>query len=61
MKTKRQGISASAFMAHFSAAGPRIDGPKMCCNCKLNRARWDSIYCSDHCKQQLHNAIREGK
>lgn len=61
MKTNKQGIPAAAFMAAFSSAGRDIAGPKVCCNCKLNRARWDSIYCSDHCKEQFHNAIREGK
>ena len=50
MKTKKQGIPAAAFMASFSSAGRDIAGPKQCVNCKTNRARWDSIYCSDHCR-----------
>jgi hypothetical protein len=58
---KRKGIPAAAFMASFSSAGRDIAGPKVCVNCKTNRARWDSIYCSDHCNQQFHNSIREGK
>ena len=58
---KQQGMTAIAFMASFSSAGRDIAGPKACCNCKLNRARWDSIYCSDSCKQQFHNSIKEGK
>jgi hypothetical protein len=53
MKTNKKGISAAAFMACFSSAGRDIAGPKVCCNCKLNRARWDSIYCSDACKTQF--------
>ena len=60
MKTNRT-ITAAAFMAAFSSAGRDIAGPKLCCACKLNRARWDSIYCSDHCKQQFHNYLKEGK
>lgn len=63
-------LTAAAFMATFSSAGRgdgtlgsagELWGPKLCCNCKLNRARWDSIYCSDHCKQQFHDSLKEGK
>ena len=59
MKTNKQGIPAAAFMASFSSAG-RIDaGPKVCVHCKANRARWDSIYCSDHCKTQFYAEITD--
>jgi hypothetical protein len=60
--TKPNATPASAFMASFSAAG-RIDpaGPKLCVHCKRNRARWDSIYCSEHCRKQFLDALRETK
>jgi hypothetical protein len=57
--TKRKGIPAAAFMAGFSSAGRDISGPKVCVNCKANRARWDSIYCSEHCKAQFMNSLSE--
>ena len=59
---KRNATPAAAFMAHFSAAGriPHVN-PKMCVHCKLNRARWDSIYCSEDCHARFINALREGK
>jgi hypothetical protein len=58
--TKRHATPASAFMAHFSAAG-RIAhvNPKMCVHCKRNRARWDSIYCSEHCHKQFLDTLKE--
>lgn len=63
MKTNKtsKGISAVAFMASFSSAGRDIAGPKQCCNCKTNRARWDSIYCSDSCKQRFYAELRGEK
>jgi hypothetical protein len=54
MKTDRNGIPAAAFMVSFSSAGRGLDGEKVCVHCKANRARWDSIYCSEHCKTQFH-------
>jgi hypothetical protein len=59
MKTNEKGIPAVAFMAAFSSAGRDIAGPKVCVNCKANRARWDSIYCSEHCKWQFMDSLSE--
>lgn len=55
MKTNKKGIPAAAFMAAFSSAGRDIAGPKVCCNCKAKPARWDSIYCSDRCRNMFLN------
>lgn len=46
-------LFAAQFMASFSSAGRDIAAPKMCSNCKTNRARWDSIYCSDDCRSKF--------
>jgi hypothetical protein len=54
MKTNPNPIPAAAFLASFSSAGRESEGAKVCVQCKANRARWDSIYCSDDCKAQFH-------
>jgi len=62
MTKKNKGIPAGAFWASFSAAG-RIDiaAPRPCAHCKSKQARWDSIYCSEACKQAFHAELRGEK
>ena len=47
---QRKGIPAAAFLATFSS--PRHDA-RQCVNCKVQAARWDSIYCSDACSREF--------
>jgi len=62
MAKKKQGISATAWFAGFSAAG-RLDAiaaPRVCAKCKVKMARWDSLWCSDACKKAFHQEIVNG-
>jgi hypothetical protein len=41
-------MRAAAFMANYSSAGRKV----ACVRCKQT-ARWDSIYCSESCRQEF--------
>jgi hypothetical protein len=33
-------------------------GGRQCAQCKTAPARWDSLYCSENCKQRFHAELR---
>ncbi len=50
-QNRQTGINAAAWFYRQSFAG-RIE-TKACVQCKTNRARYDSIYCSEACKRKF--------